>query len=68
MQVKEPVDSDDERDEGCLSGMVRVFGDADQGHEAEQRLQQLHELSRFVYATVRTRRSLSLALVLILIE
>jgi hypothetical protein len=52
MQCREP-DSDDERDEGCLSGMVRVFGEADQGHEAAQRLQQLHELSRFVRATVR---------------
>jgi hypothetical protein len=33
MQCREP-DSNDERDEGCLSGMVRVFGEADQGHEA----------------------------------
>jgi len=51
MATKEPVSSNDVRHEGCLSGVVRALGDTDSGHEAVQRLQQLHELTRFVHAT-----------------
>ena len=42
-------DGDD--DTGCLSGVVRAL-ESDIEREAEVRLQQLHELSRFVLATV----------------
>lgn len=47
------VSAEDEKDEGCMSGLVRAL-EADNVFEAEQRLQQLHELKNFVYATVCT--------------
>ena len=45
------VSEEDEKDEGCMSGLVRAL-EADNVFEAAQRLQQLHELKNFVYATV----------------
>ena len=55
MQPVAPAEKDDDCDEGCLSGMVRAIGRADGDNEAEKRLQQLHELSRFVHAKVGTQ-------------
>jgi len=55
MQTVAPAGKVDHCDEGCLSGMVRAIGRADVDHEAEKRLQQLHELSRFVHAKVGTQ-------------
>ena len=55
MQTVAPAEKDDDCDEGCLSGMVRAIGRADGDNEAEKRLQQLHELSRFVHAKVGTQ-------------
>lgn len=55
MQTVAPAEKDDDCDEGCLSGMVRAIGRADGENEAEKRLQQLHELSRFVHAKAGTQ-------------
>ena len=42
------AEKDDECHAGCLSGLVRAIAGADVDNEAAKRLQQLHELSRFV--------------------
>ena len=47
MKTAMPAEKNHARDDGRLSGMVRAIG-ADVDNEAAQRLQQLHELSRFV--------------------